>query len=129
MSREARKPTESRSHHHPPLSRLGREGEQSRVDCPPNAVRVAECSPRGAGPWWWVNLPFIVLIRLYQVTLSPLMAGQCRFVPTCSRYAVEAFGHHNPARAAWLIGRRVIRCHPWGGSGFDPVPPANDHRG
>jgi uncharacterized protein len=67
-------------------------------------------------------LPFILLIRIYQVTLSPLMGGQCRFRPTCSEYAIEAYRLHNPLRASWLTLRRLARCHPFGGHGYDPVP-------
>ena len=62
-------------------------------------------------------------IRLYQLTLSPLFAGSCRFEPSCSRYAMTAFEEHGLARGAWLTLRRLARCHPLGGSGLDPVPP------
>lgn len=68
--------------------------------------------------------PFLVAIRLYRVTLSPFLGGQCRFHPTCSQYGLEAFGSLPVHRAAWLTGRRILRCHPWGGSGYDPVPVA-----
>lgn len=70
----------------------------------------------------WLSLPFILLIRLYQVTLGPLMGGHCRFEPTCSHYGIEAFRRHGPLRGMWLTFRRVIRCHPFGGHGYDPVP-------
>lgn len=73
------------------------------------------------------SLPFILLIRLYQVTLSPFMGGQCRFEPTCSRYAAEAYQEHGPIRGTWLTFRRVMRCQPFGGSGYDPVPPPEYH--
>ncbi len=73
--------------------------------------------------WRWIaNFPFILAIRLYQVTLSPLMAGHCRFIPTCSNYAIDAYRLHGPVRGTWLTLRRLARCHPWGGNGFDPVP-------
>lgn len=62
-------------------------------------------------------------IRLYQVTLSPLFAGSCRFEPSCSRYAMGALEQHGLRRGAWLALRRLARCHPLGGSGLDPVPP------
>lgn len=61
-------------------------------------------------------------VRLYQLTLSPLMGGQCRFYPSCSAYALEAFASHGAARGALLAGRRVLRCHPWNPGGYDPVP-------
>lgn len=70
-----------------------------------------------------LGAPFIVMIYAYRVLLSPLMGGHCRFHPSCSQYALDAFHHHNPARASWLTLRRVLRCHPLGGSGYDPVPP------
>lgn len=69
----------------------------------------------------------IALIRLYQLTLSPLMGGHCRFHPTCSVYAIDAFRTLGPFHAAWLTLRRLARCHPLGGHGFDPVPPPRNH--
>lgn len=66
--------------------------------------------------------PFILGIRAYQVTLAPLMSGHCRFLPTCSNYALEAYRVHGPLRGTWLTARRLLRCHPWGGHGYDPVP-------
>ncbi len=62
-------------------------------------------------------------IRLYQLTLSPLFAGSCRFEPSCSRYAMTALEQHGLIRGTWLAVRRLSRCHPLGGSGLDPVPP------
>ena len=62
-------------------------------------------------------------LRAYKLTLSPLIGQHCRFHPTCSEYAAGALIAHGPVRGGWLAARRVCRCHPWGGSGFDPVPP------
>ena len=62
-------------------------------------------------------------LRGYKLTLSPLVGRQCRFLPTCSEYMAEALILHGPAQGAWLGVRRLCRCHPLGGSGFDPVPP------
>lgn len=62
------------------------------------------------------------MIYAYRVTLGPLLGGQCRFLPTCSQYALDAYRAHNPLRATWLTLRRLGRCHPLGGSGYDPVP-------
>jgi putative membrane protein insertion efficiency factor len=67
--------------------------------------------------------PFIVGIRLYQALLGPFMGGHCRFHPTCSEYALEAYRTHNPLRATWLTLGRIGRCQPFGGKGYDPVPP------
>ena len=64
-------------------------------------------------------------IRLYQLTLSPLFAGSCRFEPSCSRYAMAALEQHGLLRGSWLTLRRLARCHPLGGSGLDPVPPSS----
>ncbi len=67
------------------------------------------------------------LIRLlvygYRYLISPLMPPRCRFAPTCSEYALDAIAMHGAGRGLWLALRRVVRCHPWGGDGFDPVPP------
>ena len=65
----------------------------------------------------------LVAIRTYQLTLSPLFAGSCRFEPSCSRYAMAAIEQHGFVRGTWLAARRLARCHPLGGSGLDPVPP------
>ncbi|MBM4007423.1 MAG: membrane protein insertion efficiency factor YidD [Planctomycetes bacterium] len=64
----------------------------------------------------------MLLVRGYQIVLSPLLGGRCRFAPSCSHYAIEAFERHGALRGLWLTIRRVGRCHPWGGSGVDPVP-------
>jgi len=62
------------------------------------------------------------LVTLYRWFLSPWLGGHCRFHPSCSEYALEALQCHRPGRALWLILRRLGRCHPFGGSGYDPVP-------
>ena len=64
----------------------------------------------------------VKLIRLYQITLSPYMGRQCRYTPTCSNYALEALRKHGLLRGGWLAFKRILRCAPWGGSGYDPVP-------
>ncbi|HTL43693.1 MAG TPA: membrane protein insertion efficiency factor YidD [Vicinamibacterales bacterium] len=66
----------------------------------------------------------IFLIRGYQLLLSPIVGGGCRFVPSCSAYAVEAIQTHGAARGLWLAARRIGRCHPLGGHGYDAVPEA-----
>jgi putative membrane protein insertion efficiency factor len=65
---------------------------------------------------------FLALIRFYQVAISPLKPPSCRFTPTCSQYAIEAIRKHGPFKGLYLAIRRILRCHPWGGSGYDPVP-------
>lgn len=68
-------------------------------------------------------LPLIALVRFYQIFLSPLkMSGTCRFTPTCSQYALEALRKYGPVKGLYLSIRRILRCHPFGGSGYDPVP-------
>jgi putative membrane protein insertion efficiency factor len=64
----------------------------------------------------------ILLIRVYQLTLSSVMGRTCRFLPTCSDYATEAVQKHGVICGGALAVRRISRCHPWGGEGFDPVP-------
>lgn len=61
-------------------------------------------------------------VRLYRVAISPLIGGNCRYDPTCSAYALEALEKHGAVKGGWLAFRRIMRCHPFGGSGYDPVP-------
>jgi putative membrane protein insertion efficiency factor len=65
---------------------------------------------------------FILLVRIYQIAISPLLGSNCRFTPTCSAYSIEALQKHGAWRGGWLAIRRISRCHPWGGDGYDPVP-------
>ena len=70
---------------------------------------------------------FVLPIRLYQVLLSPLLGpSKCRFKPTCSHYAVEAIEEWGIFKGTYLAVRRILRCHPWGGFGYDPVPKRDD---
>lgn len=64
----------------------------------------------------------ILPIRFYQLCISPMLPAACRYTPTCSQYAIEALRKHGPLKGSWLALRRICRCHPWGGSGYDPVP-------
>lgn len=72
-----------------------------------------------------VKLPanlLILLIRIYQFTLSPFIGRNCRYTPTCSNYGIEAIRKYGALKGGWLTIKRVASCHPWGGSGYDPVP-------
>ncbi|WMW77259.1 membrane protein insertion efficiency factor YidD [Flavobacterium sp. 20NA77.7] len=70
----------------------------------------------------WLIFPFKKVIRLYQVLISPLTSATCRFQPTCSSYALEALEKHGLLKGSWLAMKRILSCHPWGKSGYDPVP-------
>jgi hypothetical protein len=65
----------------------------------------------------------VVLVTAYRWLVSPVLGPSCRYHPSCSEYAIEALRAHGAARGGWLALRRISRCHPWGGHGFDPVPP------
>jgi len=69
-----------------------------------------------------VSFPMIALVRFYQWFISPILPSSCRYQPTCSHYMVEALQVHGPLKGLWLGLRRISRCHPWGGQGYDPVP-------
>jgi putative membrane protein insertion efficiency factor len=70
----------------------------------------------------------IGLVRAYQLLLSPYLPASCRYHPGCASYAAEAISVHGPVRGLWLAARRIARCHPWGGMGFDPVPPRSGEK-
>lgn len=80
------------------------------------ARRIAKAA--GQALSWLLCLPIV----LYQRCISPLTPATCRFTPTCSEYARQAIMKHGPVRGLWLAIRRILRCHPWGGWGYDPVP-------
>ena len=73
---------------------------------------------------WLVTLP----IQGYKLFLSPLLGVNCRYAPCCSSYAMEAIRTHGACYGLWLGARRIARCHPWGGHGYDPVPPIRSDR-
>ncbi|MBQ3259409.1 MAG: membrane protein insertion efficiency factor YidD [Clostridia bacterium] len=64
----------------------------------------------------------IGIVRWYQRAISPLTPPNCRFTPTCSSYAIEAIERFGALKGSWLAVKRIARCHPWGGHGYDPVP-------
>lgn len=65
---------------------------------------------------------FIFIVRIYQLVLSPLLPPSCRHTPTCSSYMIQAINEWGAMKGAWLGLKRIGRCHPWGTSGYDPVP-------
>jgi uncharacterized protein len=85
------------------------------------AGRAGPTRPRDAGS---AARAALVVLRGYKLLVSPLFTGSCRFSPSCSTYMAQAIREHGALRGAWLGVRRVLRCHPFGGHGFDPVPPS-----
>ncbi|MCA0427421.1 MAG: membrane protein insertion efficiency factor YidD [Bacteroidetes bacterium] len=69
-----------------------------------------------------ISLPFLLTIKLYQWFISPLLPNACRYTPTCSEYAIQAFQKYNLIKAFWLSLKRISSCGPWGGHGHDPLP-------
>lgn len=77
-----------------------------------------------------VSIPALLLrllIRVYQLALSPLFAGSCRYQPSCSEYARQAITRFGAIKGSYLMTARLLRCHPWGGAGYDPVPDKFPH--
>lgn len=97
------------SAHHPPERARGAAVTRA-------AARVAALL--GAAVRW----PLLLLVRTWRLAISPLLGPSCRFHPSCSAYADEALRTHGLARGGFLAFKRICRCHPWGGSGYDPVP-------
>jgi putative membrane protein insertion efficiency factor len=102
--------------------------QERALVCPSEQTQQAHRHPptgrNYAGPWPKTpgRLLGIGLVRLYQLTLSGFIGNACRHQPTCSEYAYEAIARHGLLPGSWLALNRVIRCHPWGTSGYDPVP-------
>lgn len=69
-----------------------------------------------------LQFPFILMIRMYKYLLSPLLPNACRYNPTCSQYAEEAIKKYGILKGIFLGAKRIARCHPWGGHGYDPLP-------
>ncbi len=69
-----------------------------------------------------LSLLFIGIIKLYRIFLSPILPPSCRYTPTCSEYGIQAITKYGPLKGGWLTLKRISRCHPFGGSGYDPVP-------
>lgn len=68
------------------------------------------------------SFPFIVFIKFYKAVISPWLPNACRYTPTCSEYALQAFQKYGPLKGFYLSAKRILSCHPWGGHGHDPVP-------
>ena len=66
--------------------------------------------------------PLLALVWLYRILISPWLGNNCRYEPSCSKFALEALRKHGAFRGTWFAAKRIGRCHPWGGSGYDPVP-------
>lgn len=102
---------------------IGSESKSGRCD-------IARESWLGEAELGWCkrlgNVPFVMMILLYRITLSPFIGGQCRFEPTCSRYALGAYRRYGPVRGTALTMARIGRCHPFHKGGYDPVPFAQD---
>lgn len=71
---------------------------------------------------WLLAKLMLALIVFYRTCISPLTPAACRYTPTCSQYAQEAIRKYGPFKGGWLALKRILRCNPWGGSGYDPVP-------
>ena len=88
----------------------------------PNPVARSLVIKLVSGIGWLVSRVFILIARLWQLGPSRVMPPTCRFTPSCSQYAIEAIEKHGAIRGGWLATKRILRCHPWGGHGYDPVP-------
>ncbi|MFL3664573.1 MAG: membrane protein insertion efficiency factor YidD [Flavobacteriales bacterium] len=71
---------------------------------------------------WIISKIVVLLIRVYQLSISPFLGANCRYSPTCSQYSLEAIEKYGPLKGTWLAIKRISSCHPWGGHGHDPVP-------
>lgn len=74
----------------------------------------------------WIKKVFVFLliipVKIYQLFISPMIGPSCRYTPTCSEYAIQALKKHGPIKGLYLAIKRILRCNPWGGHGYDPVP-------
>lgn len=74
-----------------------------------------------------LGFPFVVMVKIYQWIISPIFPQSCRYTPTCSNYMIEALNEWGPIKGLYLGIKRISSCHPWGGSGYDPVPKRHMH--
>jgi putative membrane protein insertion efficiency factor len=88
----------------------------------PGQLGAGHDNPGRSGAAHMLGLAIRGMIRAYQLLVAPILPQSCRSYPSCSHYAAEAVARHGPWRGCRLAARRLLRCHPWGGSGYDPVP-------
>jgi putative membrane protein insertion efficiency factor len=88
----------------------------------PGQLSPGQLIPRHLSPGGVLGLAIRGMIRAYQLLVAPILPPSCRYYPSCSHYALEAVARHGPWHGCRLAARRLLRCHPWGGSGYDPVP-------
>lgn len=74
------------------------------------------------GVRWLLGQCLVIMVRIYQYTLSPMLGPRCRFWPSCSSYAIEAIQVHGPFKGSWMAAKRLVKCHPGSDGGMDPVP-------
>lgn len=91
-------------------------------DCNNKLIEKTKSNSQGLSIKRFLTFPFIALVRFYQVAISPYTPSTCRYTPTCSHYTVEALKKRGLFVGGWLAIKRIFSCHPWGGSGYDPVP-------
>ena len=96
--------------------------EHSENNLPPLGGPGGSVGPGGSGWKTFLRKAFLLPVYFYRVFISPLTPPSCRYTPTCSQYMVEAVLKYGIFKGTWLGIKRILRCHPWGGSGYDPVP-------
>lgn len=93
-----------------------------------NSIKPKKSNPETNRFQRILTFPFELLVRFYQLAISPFTPSTCRYSPTCSQYALEALQKHGLFFGSWLAFKRIFSCHPFGGSGYDPVPEKKIHK-
>ena len=99
-----------------------RRGRGESENDGPNPPLVGEGGPPAGEGFPEVKRLLILIARLWQIGPSRILPPTCRYAPSCSQYAIEAVGKYGAIKGGWLAAKRILRCHPWGGHGYDPVP-------